>query len=521
MHELLTRFLEEVRGSWRFRWRGLLVAWVIAVAGFALVYWLPNEYTSKAQVHVDTQSLLRPLLHGLAVEPNINTQVELMTETLLSNENLEKIAQTTGMVSPSQSPVQRQLVLRRLKGDIGLAAEGNDLYTIGYTNPSPKRAEDVVRVVLNILMETTLGSTQQDSRAARRFLQTQVAHYGERLQADEARLAKFRRNHLELIPSQGGSDYFQRMNKAEQKLSNLREDLYTIQAQRRGLVSEIDAMSNGQVKTALPNAQVQALDKEIEDARKQLNDLLLTYTSRYPGVIDLRQNIKRLKAERAKAAKKGTSQRPGDLSANPVYQKLEITLNQTDVAIDTLKFKITQQERSVADLKAKAGQMTTVEAKLADLTRNYTVTQKQYQALLSRLDSAQLSGDMQHSGAQVKFQVINPPQLPLYPSRPNRVLLLAVVLVASLLGGCGFAFFLHQVKPVFINRSLLASITGRPVLGSVSMVMSKPQLRKARRRAFEFACAVVLLVAVLGVGMVVTSQLGTQWIKTFVQGVAL
>lgn len=521
MHELLTRFLEEVRGAWRFRWHGLLVAWLIGVAGGAFVYWLPNQYTSHAEVHVDTQSLLRPLLRGLAVEPNLNSEVALMTNTLLSHQNLEKIAQKTELVSPSQSPERQQTILDRLKENIVFHREGRDLYSVGYTNPSPKRAEGVVRVALNILMETTLGNTHEDSKTARRFLQAQVAQYADQLQTDEARLARFRRDHLGMVPTEGGSDYFQRLNNAEQSLSDLQGQLFTAQAQRRALDSEIAAMKNGQGKVGLPNARVQEINSQIRAARQQLNTLLLTYTNRYPSVVTLRQNIKRLEQERAKAAKSGSgTQSSGDLSANPVYQKLEMTRNQTEVTVDTLDLKIGQQRAALAKLKAKAGELTSVQAKLADLTRTYNVTKQQYEKLLSRLDSAQISGDMQHSGDQVKFQVIDPPQLPLIPSKPHRVLLLALVLVGSLFGGCVFAFFMHQIKPVFMNRSALASLTGRSVLGSVSLAVSKQELRKARARTFGFACVLALLVIALG-GSMLFAQPGAQFVQSLLRGMVI
>src|SRR5699024_811929 len=97
MHELLTRVLAEARGTWRFRWFGLAVAWFIAVAGCVLVYSLPDQYQATARVHVDTKSILQPLLKGLTVRPDVDTRVQLVTNTLLSRPNLEKIARRTDL----------------------------------------------------------------------------------------------------------------------------------------------------------------------------------------------------------------------------------------------------------------------------------------------------------------------------------------------------------------------------------------------------------------------------------------
>ena len=67
MHELAHQLLTHVRSAWRYRWHGIACAWVVALAGWLVVTQLPNRYEATARVYVDTQSVLRPLLAGLAV----------------------------------------------------------------------------------------------------------------------------------------------------------------------------------------------------------------------------------------------------------------------------------------------------------------------------------------------------------------------------------------------------------------------------------------------------------------------
>ena len=60
---------------WHRRWIGLAVAWLAAIIGVAVVYRIPERYEASARVYVDTESLLRPLLAGLAIQPNLDQQV--------------------------------------------------------------------------------------------------------------------------------------------------------------------------------------------------------------------------------------------------------------------------------------------------------------------------------------------------------------------------------------------------------------------------------------------------------------
>src|SRR6476469_6640715 len=91
MQELLQQVVALARGVWHRRWIGLGVAWLAALIGIAVVYRIPEKYEASARVFVDTESLLRPLLAGLAIQPNLDQQVSLMSRTLISRPNVDKL----------------------------------------------------------------------------------------------------------------------------------------------------------------------------------------------------------------------------------------------------------------------------------------------------------------------------------------------------------------------------------------------------------------------------------------------
>jgi len=69
MDELLRQAITILRGMWHRRWLGLAVAWLVGVVGAAVVYKIPDRYAASARIYVDTQSLLGPLMAGLAIAP--------------------------------------------------------------------------------------------------------------------------------------------------------------------------------------------------------------------------------------------------------------------------------------------------------------------------------------------------------------------------------------------------------------------------------------------------------------------
>src|SRR6476646_11868702 len=97
MQDLIHQALTHLRGMWHRRWIGLGVAWAVAIVGVAIVYKIPERYEASARVYVDTETLLRPLLAGLAVQPNLDQQVALISRTLISRPNVEKLVRMADM----------------------------------------------------------------------------------------------------------------------------------------------------------------------------------------------------------------------------------------------------------------------------------------------------------------------------------------------------------------------------------------------------------------------------------------
>ena len=97
MRELYEQLLTYLTGTWRYRWFIMLIAWLVCIVGWGYVYQLPDKYRASARVHVDTKSMLTPLLRGLTVGANKGQQVQLVKRTLLSRPNLEKLARMTDL----------------------------------------------------------------------------------------------------------------------------------------------------------------------------------------------------------------------------------------------------------------------------------------------------------------------------------------------------------------------------------------------------------------------------------------
>src|SRR5436853_5671854 len=107
MHDLANQVLAHLKAAWKYRWYTVAFSWVAALAGWAVVTRMPDRYEASARVYVDTQSVLRPLLAGVAVQPNVDQIVNMMSRTLISRPNLEKVIRMADMDIKLKTPDDR------------------------------------------------------------------------------------------------------------------------------------------------------------------------------------------------------------------------------------------------------------------------------------------------------------------------------------------------------------------------------------------------------------------------------
>lgn len=499
MHELVVKLVSVLRAMWLRRWYGIGVAWLVGVAGWLWAYLTPDEYEASARVYIDTQTMLKPLMSGLTVAPNMEQIVSMMTRTLISRPNMEKVARMVDLDVRAKTPKEMEALLDGLARDIKLnAARGADLYTITYRHRDPQVAKRVVQSLLTILVEGSLGTKRKDTDAARRFIEDQLRNYEEKLVAAEKALKEFKQKHVGLMPGEGG-DYFTKLANAQQALAEAQLALREAESRRDQLKRQLadeEPTVKGEVPQATANPEI---DARIQEQQKRLDQLRLVYTEQHPDVVATKRLIAQLEQQKQEEAKKRKPSAAGaGASANPFYQQLGIALAEAEANVASLRARVGELSGRYNQLKTAVNMLPQVEAELTQLTRDYEVHRANYEQLLKRRESAEISEQMESKTDVIDFRVVDPPRTSGKPVYPNRPLFVSLVFLAALAAGVAASFLVSQLVPVVPDRAALRAVADHPVLGSVSMVWSPRQKRSRRRGLLAYLGTVGALLGAYG-----------------------
>jgi polysaccharide chain length determinant protein (PEP-CTERM system associated) len=525
MQEIFQQVQIILRGMWKFRWPGLVVAWVTAIIGVVIVMKIPDQFEASARIYVDTDSILKPLMAGLTVQPNVEQQIGMLSRTLISRPNLEKLIRMADLDLRNAGKNDQEVLIEKLTKGIEIrTAGGLNLYTMSFRDTEPERAKRVIQSMVSIFVESGLGTSRKDTDAAKTFLNEQIKTFEARLEEAEARMKEFRLRNI-ATQSSDGKDAATRLAEANSQLQaaqlQLREAEFARDAAKQQLALERGQGGNVATQSLLQestiNVSTPELDARLNDLRKNLDALMQRYTDQHPDVITTRRLIKDLEEQRkrelAELRKAAIAQAAVSAGAGGglgsggslAAQELSRTLAAAEVQVAALRARVGEYGARAAAARDALKSAPQIEAEAAQLNRDYAITKKNYEDLVARRQSAVMSGELDVASGVAEFRLVDPPRVAPKPVSPNRMLLLPLVLLVALGGGVFFAFAASQLRPTFASGEDLRKMTGLPLLGVVTLLRSEDDRRQERMSLFRFVAASGGLVGLFTAGMITLS----------------
>lgn len=482
-----TRQAAILAGSvWQHRWLAVAVAWIVALAGALVVWVVPERHEARARVYVDTQTVLRPMMVGLAFQPDIDQQVRMLGRTLISRPNVERLVNNPAIglekMEPGQTDAQIESLMKSIKVEL---TGGNNLYAISYRDQDPVRARKLVEVLVGMFMESGLDSKRKDSAEASRFIDEQIQLYEGKLTEAENRLKDFKLKNMS-VAATTNQDFFSRIQTLTDDVNRLRVSLAAAEqsrdATRRELANE---EPNLPVSAASAVSLTPELDTRIETQKRQLDELLRRYTEEHPDVLTTRRIISQLEGQRRSEldALKSTnaSVRRAAAATNPVFQRLRLNLAEAEANVASLRSQLGTQQVRLEEIRAQSNKVPQAEAELVQLNRDYEIMRRNYDQLVQRREAASLGVKIDQTSSMADFRLIEPPRVLPTPVFPSRIQLALGVMLLAVASGVAAAYAQTLLNPVFSTERELREFTKRPVLGSLLKVVD-PRDRDLERQ---------------------------------------
>ncbi len=482
----MNAILDEVRiaiwAVWNRRWIALAIAWAICVLGWLAVAMIPNSYQSRARLFVQLDDVLAEQI-GIGVGSR-KKKIELVTQTLTSSINLEKVIRSTELGGTITTDREMEAAVQSLVKSIGVKAQQANLFEItaemGRSDLSDSEnaqlAQEIVQKLIDIFREENLGSARGEMRETIDFLDEQLAARQKELEASEQERLAFEAQHPEMIG--GAAAIAQKLGAARSEMRGVDADL----AAAESALAAVEGQLSGTPRTIVVPGQSGGAKGALLQARSDLAGMQAR------GMTDSHPDVKALKQQIASLEKQAQAEGSAAGQANPAYISLQSIRSERLANIQALQSRKAALQSEINRISEDQELEPGVAAEAQRISRDYDVLRRQYDDLRRDREELRLRGQVETERNAVKFEVIDPPTTPRAPSAPNRPLLLFGVLIVGLGAGAGGAWALGQLRSSFATAEKLETTFDLPVVGTISHVTTQAG-RAVKKKQLKFFAA--------------------------------
>ena len=242
-------------------------------------------------------------------------------------------------------------------------------------------------------------------------------------------------------------------------------------------------------------------------AQADYDDATSKYKDTHPDVLlskaKLEKVKKRLSPEVLALAAKGDDDEespaptnPKDSEPNPIYQKLSAQLEEIKTEQRLRQREKTWIESEVSKYSARVDKTPQAEQDISEVARQNADLKKKYDDLNNKLSEARLAESLESKQKGSLFQIVDPANFPLVPTKPNKQTVLLGGIFFSLLVALALAVGVDVTRQKVWTQTQAEAFWGAPVLIEIPEIVTDQDLAQARKKRILFAGSSVALAVV-------------------------
>jgi polysaccharide biosynthesis transport protein len=516
----------EVRGMvHRRRWQFL----VPFFCGWLLVWgasWvIPSTYRSGTLILVEQPSVPQKYVES-NIDIDIQHQLDSITQQILSRTRLLRIIDSLGLYAEDRKHASPDDLVEKMRKDIEIELTHSDdkklsAFNIYYASRDPKTAQLATSELANLFITENLEQRQERSENTTKFLGDQLDQAREKLAAQEAKLRIFKDQHLGELPTQTQSN-LQILAGLQSQVQANQDSLNRAKQQNaylESLINQYRAMEHGSKPGEGSPVGLADIDKELSRLKAQLADLTSHYTDKHPDVRKTKEQIAQAEQTReriiADMNNRSNDATPEPARATPSLDpknasalELESQLKANRLEIANREAEIKDEQNKINQYQARLNMAPVMEQQYADITRDYDQSKTDYEALLAKKNQSEMSTDLEKTQQGEHFRMLDPPNLPERPYKPNRLMLCAAGLAVGLVLGGGFAFGEEKLSGKLYSEREIKKVIPFDVIAEIPTIESLAEQSSHRRSAWIAGAAAAVIVAFILLGSAVTYLYG-------------
>lgn len=512
---------------WRRKWFLVIpLALGLGLGGIAC-FLIPPTYRSSTLILVEPQkvpsSYVNPTVTG-----TVDDRLRTISQQIMSRTNLSKIVKEYSLYKPEEpvntpqdgwidkgkekvkqvlvnvglmpknvavSPNQDEVpedIINRMRKDIEVKVTGKEAFSVAYMGRDPSVVMRVTNTLALLFIEENLKVRERQAEGTSEFLESQLGEVEKELQRQEHNLRDFQQQHRGALPAQLDAN-LRTLDRLQQELSSVNDLMKSTEI---ALSDERKALEERKVQAAEASAQTPVtatapqssqpvapkappINPRLEALKQELGRLRATFNENYPDITSIKKQIEELEAAvvpepptpPSAPVQPPSTAKPAPTVVNPATRVTHTArannIEQLERELVVLRSRREKAIAQIQKLEEHVNSTPANEEKLTELTRDYGMSLKNYQALLDKRMQAKISENLEKKQKGEQFRILDPANFPTRPSDPNPPVIVGIG--GALGGGLGFGLILlfNFFNPALRKAEEIYGTFGVPVLVTI------------------------------------------------------
>jgi uncharacterized protein involved in exopolysaccharide biosynthesis len=539
----------------------LTTAGLFIVCALIAFLW-PPVYRSTATILIEEQEIPPDLVRS-TITTYAWQRIQTISQRVMTRNNLMEIVNKYDLYHDKRQSETSEETIERMQKAIKLDPISADVidprsgrpmpatiaFTLAYDGEGAEVTQKVANELTTLYLNENLRSRNEKTTEAYGFLTDEATKLSEHIADLEKKLAEFKEKNVNTLPDLAPLNY-QLMDRTEVDLRDTKNQLRSLDERKFYLEGQLAQMNPNSPMFSASGDRILDPISRLKVLKTELAGAAAQYSPDHPDVLRLQREIaglerqtgvvspneeqakemSRLRTELAAAKEKYTADHPdvirlsnaltaleaslkapatpeavvaAEKPENPAYITLQSQLQAVNSDFKALTAKRDELQAKLSMHEKRLTSMPQVEREYVNLKRDYENSQMRYRELKAKQMEAEVGQQLEKERKGERFTLIDPPQLPEKPVKPNRIAILLLGFILSMGGGLGYALVAESFDPSLRGSHSVAAALGTAPLAvipymqnSEDLLRTKKTKRLVSRLAAAGAIAVVILVPV-------------------------
>lgn len=523
------------------RRRGVLfaVAFPILLGAVLLAAFLPDRYTSFAQIDINLEGATAQTLEPIEVTSYADQYIAKLTDRALTRENLLPLVNDENVFSPSQAELSESERMDRIRASIGVSVltqlvispnSGREVdlisgFRVESVGANPDFVQNVAAHAARLFLEADRLSRTERASSALLFLGEQMEITEREIVGLEQEIANFKVENACCLPELQDLN-MSVIERAERDIADVRPRIRTLEQDRiffqaqleeiRQLAATTDSLAELEQEymtlvanygpdhpdvtrlrrqiNAIASAETSSSDAaEIVELRMKLIEAEQKYSDEHPDVIRYKQQLAALEAKSGAVGGAGRAK----LLDNPRFIQVRAELNSINSELTQLRASEPVLREKIRDYEERLRRTPQVESEFQALDRKLESARDNFDDLQRRAVIARQSEALESTDIGARLSQVVAPSTPRSPSGPPRIaiLILGVFLAGTL--GVGAMLFVEMTDSTIRGSKDIVRVLNMVPMATIPVIENASSKKTRRQRTLLIRGAVLVAIVVV------------------------